>query len=160
MADDATAAFLAEVPAGARARFADLGAVRDVLGVHDAASRAAHPSIDRNAIDEQRFAAELGRRLGEGATPEALAAVHAADVYLAIACCDGDPAAVAILERDFLREVDFAARKVRAAPDQADEVRGHLRRVLFVAEPGRRAGLSDFAGRGDLRGYIRVIATR
>ena len=49
---------------------------------------------------------------------------------------------------------------MRATQDQADDVKGHLRRVLFTAEPGRGAGLADFTGRGDLRGYVRVIATR
>jgi RNA polymerase sigma-70 factor (ECF subfamily) len=65
-----------------------------------------------------------------------------------------------LFERDCLSEIDRVARKLRATDDQAAEVHGHLRRVLFVAEPGRAAGLAEFAGRGDLRGYIRVSATR
>jgi RNA polymerase sigma-70 factor (ECF subfamily) len=98
--------------------------------------------------------------MGPDATPELLASARAADVYLAIACADGDATAIGHLERDYLREVDHAARKVRASADQADEVRGHLRRILFTAEPGRAAALHDYAGRGDLKGYLRVIATR
>ena len=33
-------------------------------------------------------------------------------------------------------------------------------RILFTSEPGRPAALSEFSGRGDLRSYIRVMATR
>ena len=148
-------AFLAALSIEARARFGAESAA--VVAGHDAAARAAWPDVD---VAPERFAAELGRRLGDDASPAALAAVHAADVYLAIAAAAGDEAAAAHVERDFLREVDFAARKVRATPEQADDVKGHLRRILFTAEPGRGAGLTDFTGRGDLRGYVRVIATR
>jgi RNA polymerase sigma-70 factor (ECF subfamily) len=49
---------------------------------------------------------------------------------------------------------------LRAHPDHADQVRDHLRRILFVSEPGRPAALREFSGRGDLRSYLRVIATR
>jgi RNA polymerase sigma-70 factor (ECF subfamily) len=155
MADGPYAAFLAALPDDTRARFDDAGAA--VLAGHDAAARAAWPDVE---VAPDRFAAELGRRLGADAAPTALAAVHAADVYLAIAAVAGDAAAAAHVERDFLREADFAARKVRATQEQADDVKGHLRRILFTAEPGRTAGLAEFTGRGDLRGYVRVIATR
>ncbi|HTJ41279.1 MAG TPA: hypothetical protein VL463_04260 [Kofleriaceae bacterium] len=157
MSSGAVQAFVGALAQAARARFTDDAVLERALDAQLADARAAWPSF---AIDPLRFAAELGRRLGADATPAALEAVHGADVYLAIACSDGDAAAIALLERDYLREVDHAARKVRASADQADEVRGHLRRVLFLAEPGRGAALHDFAGRGDLRGYLRVIATR
>ena len=159
MASGVTAAFVGALDAEARVRFPDEAALAATLAAHDAAARAAWPAL-ADTIDAARFAAELGRRLGPDATPELLAAAKAADVFLAIACADGDAAAITHLERDYLREVDHAARKVRASADLADEVRGHLRRVLFTAEPGRSAAIRDYAGRGDLRGYLRVIATR
>lgn len=107
-----------------------------------------------------RFDEQLRRRLGADLDPARLVAICTDDLYLAIACLDGDAAAIAHLERDCLGEVDRAGRKLRATDDQIAEVRGRLRQVLFTAEPGRAAALAAYAGRGDLRGYLRVIATR
>lgn len=111
-------------------------------------------------VAQPRFSDEVVRRLGADFDPARLAAICTADVYLAVACLDSDPTAIAYLERDCLGEVDRAARKLRATDDQANEVRGQLRKILFTAEPGRAAALAEFTGRGDLRGYVRVIATR
>ena len=122
-----------------------------------AAARARWPEL---AIDPDRFASELVRRLGTELTPELLSTIRADDVYLAIACGDGVRAAVEHLEAECSRQVEIAAKKLRATPDQADEMRGLLRQVLFTAEPERASALATFSGRGDLRGYVRVIATR
>lgn len=107
-----------------------------------------------------RFSEELIRRLGPKFDPARLPVICTNDVYLAIACLDGDSTAISYLERDVFSEIDIAARKLRASPDQAAEVRGHLRRILFTAEPNRGAALVDYKGQGNLRGYIRVIASR
>lgn len=122
-----------------------------------AAARARWPAF---AIDPARFASELVRRLGTELTPALLAVTRADDVYLAIAGQDAIRAAVDHIEEECSREVEIAARKLRATPDQADEIRGRLRQLLFTAEPDRAAALATFSGRGDLRGYVRVIATR
>ncbi|MEO8549067.1 MAG: sigma factor-like helix-turn-helix DNA-binding protein [Kofleriaceae bacterium] len=121
------------------------------------AARARWPDL---VVEPARFAAELVRRLGAPLTPELLGAIRADDVYLAIACSDGAPAAVAHVEAACAREVEIAAKKLRGTPDQADELHGHLRQLLFTAEPGRAAALATITGRGDLRGYLRVIASR
>src|SRR5262249_57327357 len=52
-----------------------------------------------------------------------------------------------------------AARR-RATEEQPAEMRAHLGTVLFPADDDRRAGLDTYTGRGNLRGYIKVIATR
>jgi RNA polymerase sigma-70 factor, ECF subfamily len=41
-----------------------------------------------------------------------------------------------------------------------EEVKQIVRTLLFVADGDRAAGIADFAGRGTLRGWVRVIATR
>jgi RNA polymerase sigma-70 factor (ECF subfamily) len=108
----------------------------------------------------ERFHGELVRRLGGAIDPAKLRAICTADVYLAIAALDGDPVAIQHLEREPLAEIALAARKLRATDDQADEVGGHIRRILFTAEPGRSAGLAEYRGQGNLRSYVRVIASR
>jgi RNA polymerase sigma-70 factor, ECF subfamily len=128
-----------------------------ILAGHLAAGRAAYTDI---AVIDERFTAEVMRRIGEGATAEQVAALHGDHLYLAIACADGDTAAIARFEEELLDEVEACAKRTRALPDQAADVRAHLRRILFVSEPGRPSAVSAYSGRGNLRSYIRVIATR
>jgi len=150
-------AFLDALVGDARARFADPGGLATTLAELRDHARAAYPDI---AVDPDVFAAELARRLGTAATPDQLARVHADHVHLAIACAAGDAAAIRRFEADFLDEVDASASRLRATKDQADEVRSYMRRILFVTDPGRPSAASEFSGRGDLRSYLRVIATR
>jgi RNA polymerase sigma-70 factor (ECF subfamily) len=141
----------------ARPRFEDAATLATTLARLRAAALAAYPDL---SVDAATFGAELARRLGAAASPEQLAHVRADHVHIAIACAAGDPLAIHRFEDDFLDEVDATAGRLRARPDQADEVRSHLHRILFVSEPGRPAALREFSGRGDLRSYLRVIATR
>jgi len=150
-------AFRAALDSEVRPRFDDGAALAATLARLRATAVAAYPEL---AIDAATFGANLARRLGAAADPGKLARVRADHVHLAIACAAGDPLAVRRFEEDFLGEVDAIARRLRVRPDQADEVRGRLRRTLFVSEPGRPAALREFSGRGDLRSYVRVIATR
>lgn len=107
----------------------------------------------------ERLASELARRLGPEASMTALAQLHS-DICLAIAACDGDAAAVAECDRIGQREIDFAAARLGASAAQALEVRSDLRRLMFTADEGRDAAIARFTGRGDLRGYLRIIAAR
>jgi RNA polymerase sigma-70 factor (ECF subfamily) len=150
-------AFLAALDDEARPRFEGGAALVATLTQLRGVALAGYPEL---AIDAATFAAELARRLGRGANPEQLARVRADHVHLAIACAAGDEAAIRRFEAEFLDEIDATAGRLRARPDQADEVRGQVRRILFVSEPERPAALREFSGRGDLRSYLRVIATR
>ncbi|HEY0994159.1 MAG TPA: sigma factor-like helix-turn-helix DNA-binding protein [Kofleriaceae bacterium] len=120
------------------------------------AARDAWPGIE---VDLARFEAELRRRLGDALATE-LPRISTRDVYLAIACLDGDEAAIALLERDFVQELQFAARRLRATEAMAADVRGHLQRILFTAEQDRGAALAAFTGRAKLKDYLRVVASR
>lgn len=125
------------------------------------AARAAWPAVE---VAAERFAGELARRIATHAAGAvslaALEGCHGADVYLAIACCAGDAAAIAQLDELIGRELRHAAAKLRASPDQATEIHAELRRILLFDDGDRSAALRDYAGRGDLRGYVRVSATR
>jgi RNA polymerase sigma-70 factor (ECF subfamily) len=146
--------------------------LREVLGEEDAVVTAALVAQWEAgaavwtdvAVAPERFGAEIARRIGAAASAEAAAAaveaIRGADVYLAIACCDGGEAAIARIEDLLARELKHVALKLHATADQTTEIHAELRRILLVDEPPRRAALREFAGRGDLRGYIRVMATR
>jgi len=86
--------------------------------------------------------------------------VPTSDLYLACACANGDPTALAAFEATYLREVAIAAAKLRAAPGILDEARQVVRDLLFVARPSKPPAIATYTGRGDLRGWVRVIAMR
>ncbi len=83
------------------------------------------------------------------------------DLYLACACARGDAAAVAAFEAHFEAECEHAARRLGgpSAPP-VEEVRQILHHRLFVAEPGARPKITEYAGRGDLRTWVRISAVR
>lgn len=160
------ASFLAGLAAPVRAQVATSkvaldDALGDALIAQWETSAATWPDI---TIAPEHFARELARRLGAPATVEAvmtaLAQARGSDVYLAIACCAGDSAAINRLDEIVGRELQRAAIKLRASPDQTVEIHAELRRILLVDEHERGAALREYAGRGDLRGYVRVMATR
>jgi RNA polymerase sigma-70 factor, ECF subfamily len=115
------------------------------------AGQEAWPEI---AVDRARYAAELARR------GTAVEAVKGADLYLAVACVDGNERAIAIVRDMLATEVRFAATKTTASKEQLADVTGAMSRVLFVDEPERPAALRAYSARGDLKSYLRVIATR
>jgi RNA polymerase sigma-70 factor (ECF subfamily) len=149
------AAFAGALAEAQRAGFPE-AETRQLLHDHAAAARAAWPDL---AIDDETLGRELARRLGDGGLT-VLAACRATDVYLAIACCQGVAAAIASVREVLAREVAFAASKTGARPDQAADVSAEIARVLFVDEVARPAALRGYSGRGDLKSYLRVIATR
>ena len=121
---------------------------------HYRAGKAAWPEI---VVDPARFAAEVARRLPAGTE---LSALKGADIYLAVACIDGSERAVGIVRDLLAAEVGFAATKTTASLDQRSEVTSRLSHVLFVDEPDRPAALRGYSGRGELKSYLRVMATR
>jgi RNA polymerase sigma-70 factor (ECF subfamily) len=154
--------FLAETAEPIRGALADREpAVTAALVTQWEAAIAAWPEIE---VAPERFGGELARRIGSPASAEAaeaaLDAMRGADVYLAVACCEGTARAIARIEDILARELRHAALKLHASPDQSAETHAELRRILLIDEPPRRAALREYAGRGDLRGYIRVMSTR
>jgi len=120
------------------------------------AGREAWPEIE---VDRERFVTELQRRVS-GVEGLGLASVRGADVYIAIACVDGNQKAIETVRALLAREADFASTKTTASRDQVTEVVLRLSRILFVDEPERPAALREYSGRGDLKSYLRVTAMR
>src|SRR5688500_17821715 len=104
------------------------------------AAREAWPDID---VADDRFAAEIQRRVA--ALPEP-GPIKASDVYIAIACIDGNTRAIEAVRSILVREVTFAASKTSASRDQLADTIASLSRVLFVDEPERPAALRDYSG--------------
>lgn len=103
---------------------------------------------------------ELVRALAR--VPRALSDVSESDVAelaLALACGRGEARALAHLERTYFPAIDDALRAMRLDDDARAEVAQEVRRKLLVAEEGV-VPLVGYAGRGTLRGLLKVTATR
>ncbi len=112
-----------------------------------AAGRAAWPGVE---LDDAVFAGYLAER--EGVEP-----AHAADLYLACACARGDAAAIGAFLGEVVPHIEAAVLGLGADPAQVDEVRSQLVDALLV---GARPGITTYAGRGQLRSWVRSIAVR
>ena len=78
------------------------------------------------------------------------------DVELARACARADPAALAAFEQ-VLGAVRPAIASLGASAAEIDEVLQRVRVQLLVGDP---PGIAGYAGRGELRAWVRVIAVR
>jgi len=85
---------------------------------------------------------------------------HDGELRLAQAVAGGDAAALRELETLVAPDVAAAARRVDPAPAFVEEVKQATRVRLFVAPAGGRARIAEYAGRGPLRGWVGIAATR
>jgi RNA polymerase sigma-70 factor, ECF subfamily len=123
-----------------------------------AAGRAAWPDI---ALDGRDFVAHLTARLPDAPDPvAAVAALHAADLYLACACARGDTRALACFDEQFLAPVGRGWGGRHRLADVADEVRQGLRVRLLVSDGGGPPRIAGYTGRGPLAAWVRMAATR
>jgi RNA polymerase sigma-70 factor (ECF subfamily) len=121
-----------------------------------AAARAAWPSV---ALDEAVLVKFIGPRIYGGDVAAALAAAPAADLALAAACAAQEPTAHAAFDT-ILSEVDAAGATTRAPKDTVEEVKQLLRVQLLVTRDDKPPGIAGYKGKGPLRGWVRITATR
>jgi len=113
----------------------------------------------RVKLDEGQIATFIGERISGPDLVAALASAPAADLALAAACAAQEPTAHAAFEA-VLTEVDAAGASTGATPDQIEEVKQLLRVQLLVTKDGKPPGISGYRGKGPLRGWLRITATR
>jgi len=122
-----------------------------------AAARDEWPDLDLAA---ERFAAHIGRVATFATDPAAsLGELATSDLYLACAALQGNQRALTSFESHTFGEIRAAGAALRASDADIEEVKQVVRTQLFVSDGGP-VGIGDYAGRGSLRGWIRVIATR
>jgi len=112
-----------------------------------AASRAAWPEV---ALDAEVFRAHLAAR-GDDAP-------CVTDLYLACAIEHGDAAALRVFETTYLPQLDAAIAHLDGGSALAGDVRVAVR--ARVLAQGGKAKIAEYRGRGDLRGWLRVVAVR
>ncbi len=112
-------------------------------------------------LDPKVFVAWLAGKLAPGEdAASTLRELPPADLYLACACAEGDSAAIEAFERIYLTQVRAFVARIDPSPALAEEVAQELREKLLVAKSGGRPRIGDYSGRGELGGFLRVIATR
>ena len=121
-----------------------------------ATARTAWPDVQ---LDDAKLAEFIGPRLAGTDVADALAAAPAADLALAAACAAQEPTAHAAFDT-ILTEVDAAGASTRAPKDLVDEVKQLLRLQLLVVRDDKPAGITGYRGKGPLRGWVRITATR
>lgn len=149
-------AFLAALADG-REAFAALpsAALEDDLRRLVSSGRTAWPAVAHDDEDFVRHVAERVRR--DVAPAEALAELHAADLYLAWACAAGDAGALGEFERRYAGQLSAALHAAGTVGATVDDTLQTLRVRLFVGDERK---ILEYAGRGSLIGWLRVAALR
>jgi RNA polymerase sigma-70 factor (ECF subfamily) len=119
-------------------------------------ARAQWPSVK---LDDDHLAGFIGARLSGDDLATALTAAPAADLAIAGACAAQESSAHAAFDA-VLTEVDAAGAATGATSDQIQEVKQLLRVQLLVPKDGKPAGIAGYRGKGPLRGWVRITATR
>jgi RNA polymerase sigma-70 factor (ECF subfamily) len=134
------------------------------LGEHDAslldiigAARRACPAIE---LPPEVFVAYLGDRLPVHVPlAVALRQTHTADLYLACACARRDVRAFALFEDRCINRLDRMLAKMGICEDLCAEIKQDIRDRVLIGSRGP-AEILDYTGRGDLRGWVHVMAAR
>lgn len=120
------------------------------------AAQAAWPQL---RIEPAQIVEFIAQRLAGDDLAAALASAPAGDLVLAAACAEQEPTAHAAFDT-VLTEVNAAGASTRSPPDLVDDVKQLLRVQLLVPKDGKPAGIAGYRGKGPLRGWVRITATR
>jgi RNA polymerase sigma-70 factor, ECF subfamily len=154
--------FLDAVPGAVRPQLESLVDLDRRLWNLVAEGRAAWPDLAVAAKDLVEFVA---RQVTPDLADAALDGLRPADLYLACACARGIAGAVAAFDREYMREVDIALARMRVGAPRVSDVKQLVRQRLFVGggtagAPTSAGKITEYAGRGDLRRWVRSVAVR
>jgi RNA polymerase sigma-70 factor (ECF subfamily) len=147
--------FIAQTGGGAIEATADLEqALRDLLEQ----ARSAWPMV---GLPDAIFLRYLAERVGEGGDlATILRTLHAADLYLACGCSQGEPRAIAAFEEHYVAQIEAHLARSDALPTFSQELKQTLRERVLVAREGLLPRISSYNGRGPLGGWLRMVAAR
>jgi RNA polymerase sigma-70 factor (ECF subfamily) len=150
-------AFVAALDESVRGAFLAHPGLDEQLAAMTQAAVAARGAL---SVTPQALVAHMARVAGTKTEPPALASLRAGDLYLACACASGNDRALHLFDDEYGRDIDLAIARSGNVNLGKDEFRQLLRDKLFVARGERPPKIADYAGRGDLRSWVRVTALR
>jgi RNA polymerase sigma-70 factor (ECF subfamily) len=119
------------------------------------AAKEAWPGVE---LSRARYIEHLSSKLpADNPDPGALAT---ADLYLACACADGDPQALRTFDHELSPVIERALALSGATLDERREVMQIVRTRLLVANGDRPPPIASYSGKGGLKSWVRVVATR
>ena len=126
----------------------------DIVARAIATARTAWPGV---VLADDAFAAHVAARLPADVPPrDALAALCLPDLWLACAIAAGDPAALRAFEA-LLADLEPALAHLGGGSALVEDVRHAVRTRVLGPDDAR---IAAYRGRGDLRGWLRVVAVR
>ncbi len=131
----------------------------DLLADQYREAAAAWPTV---RLSYERYVEHVEERIAARASEpreRVIRTLPAADVYLAAACADGDPAALAAVRDALVPALRQALGKLGMTPASIDETIQHVLVAVFVGD-GRPPQIREYGGRGTLRSWLRTIAVR
>jgi RNA polymerase sigma-70 factor (ECF subfamily) len=111
-------------------------------------------------LDLERFAAHLASRLARATVPVGLDEVHGPDFYLACACAQGNPRAIAAFDACFLPQVALYLGPLGRGDAFVADVVQLVRERLFVAPLGADPKIADYNGMTAIGAWLRVVSVR
>jgi len=117
----------------------------------------AQRALPELAVDEAALITALA---GLPASIDALDDDVIVEVALVLGCVGGGHAALTRLEGDFFGPARHALAAMKLGSDLEAEALQEVRVKLFVGVDGQPPRILGYAGRGSLRGLIKVVATR
>lgn len=137
---------------------AELRRFEMILRALDSAGRTAWPDV---VLSSDVFVAHLAEHVR--AAPdlfEALASIHAADLFLACACAREAPGAFAAFDRAFLAPVPMIVSHIDGSAEFAEDIAQEIREQFLLPRRDSRTRIGEYSGRGSLASYLRVVALR
>lgn len=121
----------------------------------------AHAAWPDAWVTDEDFTAHIAERASvDDVGGVRIESLHAASLYLALACAQGVPDAIAAFEAAHGAQIDAALRAMRVDEGLAQDAGNELRARLFLVADGARSKLLGYSGRGDLGAWLRTAATR
>lgn len=85
---------------------------------------------------------------------------HAGDVYLALACSNGESQALQQFDSDIAAQTGKLVSRFRLSADQLSDLTQRLRMHILLTPSGRSPRIASYSGRGRLLDWYRVLALR
>ena len=123
-----------------------------------ASARAAYPGC---AVRDEDFFRFLGERTApDPSVEEALAQLHANDLYLACGCERGDPVALKLFDTQVLSRLGSMLSRFSLGDAGLADLKQALRVLLFVSDGEKPARVTQYSGRAPISAWVQVAAVR